>query len=225
MASNQLIARLASEAGVTETQYYNTLMKTIMPGNVTAEQVLAFLQVAGKYHLNPLTREIYAFPAKGGGIQPVVGVDGWLTLANRHGDFDGLEYEDVVDTETGELLAITCKVYRKDRKHPICATEYMAECKRGTEPWKQWPRRMLRHKATIQGLRMAFGFSGIVDPDEAERWHDATPDSTEVKDATERRTQEIREKLQQATEVQEINGSLDAAEVIYEMGEADENAS
>lgn len=28
---------------------------------------------------------------------------------------------------------------------------------------------MLRHKATIQAARYAFGFSGIVDPDEAER--------------------------------------------------------
>ena len=28
---------------------------------------------------------------------------------------------------------------------------------------------MLRHKAAIQSIRYAFGFSGIVDPDEADR--------------------------------------------------------
>jgi hypothetical protein len=28
---------------------------------------------------------------------------------------------------------------------------------------------MLRHKAAIQAIRYAFGFSGIVDPDEADR--------------------------------------------------------
>lgn len=53
-------------------------------------------------------------------------------------------------------------------------TEYMAECVRNTEPWAKWPARMLRHKTTIQAARYAFGFSGIVDPDEAERIASAT---------------------------------------------------
>jgi hypothetical protein len=34
---------------------------------------------------------------------------------------------------------------------------------------------MLRHKALIQCARYAFGFGGIVDPDEAERMVDVTP--------------------------------------------------
>ena len=46
----------------------------------------------------------------------------------------------------------------------------MNECFNGNkEPWKRWPRRMLRHKAYIQGARIAFGFSGIYDEDEAQR--------------------------------------------------------
>jgi len=32
---------------------------------------------------------------------------------------------------------------------------------------------MLRHKATIQAARYAFGLSGIIDPDEAERFEQA----------------------------------------------------
>jgi hypothetical protein len=40
--------------------------------------------------------------------------------------------------------------------------------------------RMLRHKATIQGARVAFGFSGITDEDEAI----ATPGLAGAKDAT-----------------------------------------
>ena len=46
-------------------------------------------------------------------------------------------------------------------------TEYLAECYRNTDPWKM-PHRMLRHKAAIQGIRYAFGFAGIMEPDEAE---------------------------------------------------------
>jgi hypothetical protein len=41
-------------------------------------------------------------------------------------------------------------------------------------------RRMLRHKATIQGARVAFGFSGITDEDEAA----ATPGFAGAKDVT-----------------------------------------
>jgi hypothetical protein len=45
----------------------------------------------------------------------------------------------------------------------------MAECKRGTGPWQTHPKRMLRHKAMIQCARLAFGYGGIYDQDEAER--------------------------------------------------------
>jgi hypothetical protein len=45
----------------------------------------------------------------------------------------------------------------------------MSEVNRGTQPWKSHPRRMLRHKALIQCARIAFGFAGIYDEDEAER--------------------------------------------------------
>jgi hypothetical protein len=50
----------------------------------------------------------------------------------------------------------------------------MSECRRSTDVWKQWPARMLRHKATIQAARYAFGFAGIMEQDEAERMVDVT---------------------------------------------------
>ena len=50
------------------------------------------------------------------------------------------------------------------------------ECKkRDVAPWKSHPRRMLRHKAMIQCARLAFGFAGIYDQDEAERIAEAAP--------------------------------------------------
>ena len=49
----------------------------------------------------------------------------------------------------------------------------MSECKQqNKEPWQKWPSRMLRHKAAIQAGRYAFGLSGIIDPDEADRYKD-----------------------------------------------------
>lgn len=148
--------------------FYGVLQKTVMPNNATAEQTTAFLMVAKEYKLNPITKEIYAFPGKGGGIQPIVSIDGWLKIINSHPQFDGMEYVDDKDNN-GNLLSVTCKIYRKDRSRAVEMTEYMSECRGTTEPWKRFPARMLRHKATIQAARYAFGFSGIIDPDEAER--------------------------------------------------------
>ncbi len=80
-------------------------------------------------------------------------------------------------TEFGSIdkpIACTCTMYRKDRAHKIEVTEYYRECRRDTGPWTTHPARMLRHKAMIQCARVAFGFVGIYDEDEAERIIDGT---------------------------------------------------
>ena len=159
---------IASRYGMTAQNFESTLRATVVPRDCTKEQFAAFLLVANQYGLNPVTREIFAFPKQGGGIQPIVSVDGWANLINSHPQADGFEFTDELD-DKGNLVAVTCKMFRKDRSHATTATEYMAECKRDTSVWKQWPRRMLRHKALIQAARYAFGFAGIVDVDEAER--------------------------------------------------------
>jgi len=139
---------------------------------VSDAQMTALLVVANQYGLNPFTREIFAFPDKGG-IVPVVGVDGWSRIMNDHQQFDGMEFKQ--DDES-----CTCIIYRKDRSHSISATEYLSECKRGTQPWQSHPKRMLRHKAMIQAARLAFGFGGIYDQDEAERIIDVTQDGNTI---------------------------------------------
>ena len=141
----------------------NTLKATCFKGStqVSDMQMTALLVVAQQYNLNPFTKEIYAFPDKGG-IVPVVGLDGWSRIINEHRQFDGMDFEQ--DNES-----CTCIIYRKDRSHPVKVTEYMSECKRTTGPWSSHPRRMLRHKAMIQCARLAFGYVGIYEQDEAER--------------------------------------------------------
>ena len=146
----------------------DTLKATAFKGPVSDAQMTALLVVANQYGLNPWTKEVYAFPDKNNGIVPVVGVDGWARIINQHPQFDGIEYEQ--DAES-----CTCIIYRKDRSKPTRVTEFMAECKRGTGPWQSHPRRMLRHKATIQCARLAFGYGGIYDQDEAERIVEASP--------------------------------------------------
>lgn len=158
-----LANKLALSVGMQDgSDVVETLKATAFKGQVSDAQMTALLIVAQNYRLNPWTKEIYAFPDKNNGIVPVVGIDGWSRIINEHPQFDGIDFQ--FDDE-----GCTCIIYRKDRTHPVKITEYMAECKRATGPWQSHPRRMLRHKAMIQCARVAFGFGGIFDQDEAER--------------------------------------------------------
>jgi phage recombination protein Bet len=161
---------MATRFGMEPGPFEAVLRATVVPPETTREQFAAFLLVAKRYNLDPITREIYAFPTRAGGIQPIVGVDGWIRIVNDQPQMDGITFTDHV--ENGDLAAITCRIFRKDRTHPVEVTEYMAECRRPSEAWNRWPARMLRHKALVQCARYAFGLSGIVEPDEFERFND-----------------------------------------------------
>lgn len=159
-----VLAAVAGRYQMDPEAFKATVKGTVFPNNGTQEELAAFLVVANEYQLNPLTREIYAFPKRGGGIVPIVSIDGWISLVNSHPSFKGMELE-AVTTDKGALTAYTCRIWRKDREMPTVITEYLDECIRSTDPWKM-KHRMLRHKALIQCARYAFGFSGIYDEDE-----------------------------------------------------------
>ena len=162
MPQKRLVGIMADKFNLAPEKLLPVLKDTCFKG-ATDEQMVALLVVANEYNLNPFTKEIYAFPAKGGGIVPVVGIDGWLRIINEHPQYDGM---DVRISDDGKEC--TCTIYRKDRNHPTVITEYLEEVVRNTDPWKM-ARRMLRHKAIIQCARVAFSFSGIKDDDEAEK--------------------------------------------------------
>jgi hypothetical protein len=179
-----LVATVAGKYGVDPEKLLVTLKATAFKGEVSNEQMMALLVVADQYDLNPFTREIYAFPDKKNGIIPVVGVDGWSRIINSNPAFDGLEFREsetlvVADEHKPCPEWIECLIYRKDRRHAISVRERFAECYRppfkgkdgyeGKGPWQTHTSRFLRHKAMIQAARVAFGFVGIYDPDEAER--------------------------------------------------------
>jgi phage recombination protein Bet len=165
MTGTSLIATMAERYHMEPAQFALTVRKTAMPSNATNEEFAAFMMVAYEYKLNPILRQIYAYPKKGGGITPVVSIDGWAHLVNTHPMFDGMTFD--FDKEDGKLVSCTCTIFRKNTSHPTVITEYYAECYRNTEPWNQMPGRMLRHKALKEAARYAFSLSGISDEDEA----------------------------------------------------------
>ena len=190
--SKSLVTRIAERFGVDTRKFYDTLKATAFKqrdGSApTDEQMMTLLIVAEQYGLNPFTREIYAFPDKQNGIIPVVGVDGWSRIINDHPQYDGIEfvYADKKIKMQGANVEcpewIECVIYRKDRSRPIRIKEFIDEVYREpvqkngqhgpyvvTGPWQTHTKRQLRHKSLIQCSRVAFGFSGIYDQDEAER--------------------------------------------------------
>ena len=198
---------MGEEANVLE-----TLKATAFKGQVNDAQMTALLIVANQYGLNPWTKEIYAFPDKNNGIVPVVGVDGWSRIMNDHPQFDGMDFE--IDDES-----CTCKIYRKDRSHPIQVTEYMSECKRNVGPWTTHPKRMLRHKAMIQCARLAFGFVGIYDEDEAARIREVDMGKAQVVDPS-LPTISV-ERLDQLFAAVEAVTSLEELREVYSAGNAE----
>lgn len=207
--SPSLVVRMAERYGIDSNKMLATLKATAFKqhgenaAEVSNEQMLALLVVAEQYDLNPWTREIFAFPDKQKGIVPVVSVDGWARIINSNPMFDGMEFVESEDVVTGPdhkpcPAWIECVIYRKDRTHPIRIRERFDECYRppfrvrgrnggadhiANGPWQTHTSRFLRHKTMIQCARIAFGFGGIYDLDEAERIIDAVAISTTVAEA------------------------------------------
>ncbi len=154
------LAAMAARLQVSEGGLMSTLKSTVF-NKASDTEFMALVIVCNEYGLNPMLKEIYAFPAKGGGIVPMVSVDGWIRIMNSHPMFDGIEF-DYINDQSGKTIAIEAIIHRKDRTRPIKVMEYLAECQGQTEPWKKAPFRMLRHRSLIQCARVAFGFSGIV---------------------------------------------------------------
>lgn len=142
------------------------LKNTIMP-KASDEEMAAFALVCSSYKLNPLTREVYAFPTKSGGIMPMIGIDGWLKIAHQHEDYAGMAWAEGVE-EDGDRWC-ECTVWLKSTpEHPVTIREYLSECRQNTPVWNQRPKRMLRHRATIQAIRYALGISGVSDSEDFE---------------------------------------------------------
>jgi phage recombination protein Bet len=192
-AQPSLVHKFAAKFGIESEKLLATLKATAFKQRdndepISNEQMAALLIVADQYGLNPFTKEIFAFSDKRAGIIPVVSVDGWARIINENPAFDGVEFrqaEAMTEPVGGRPCPdwIECVIYRKDRSHPIVVREYLDECyrkpfggtsKTGKEytvdgPWQTHTKRFLRHKSLIQCARIAFGFAGIYDEDEAHR--------------------------------------------------------
>ncbi len=211
VASKNALQIMADRLNVSAEQLRSTLKATILKDvkvqggtkrPATDAEFITFIAVANAYNLNPLTKEIYAFPDKSGGIVPIVSTDGWTKLITKHPMYKNHTYiysEDVDTPKGGKECPEWIEIHiKKQDNEVIVIREYLDECFRDlsyTNPWQTHTKRMMRHKTKIQGGREAFGLVGIYDRDEAEKIIEAefeeVPSKAESVEIEEEETPEI----------------------------------
>ena len=154
---NQLItkelARAASGLGIDEAELQAWIDLQI---EVPAKAILTLLRMMQNLHLDPLSEEIGFTQYEDGQWQAFITIEGCSKLLNQHPQFNGLHFTQADTLIDGLPEWIECSIYRKDREVPTTVREYLTEVKGENEIWKKMPRRMLRHRALQQCVRLAF---------------------------------------------------------------------
>ena len=166
-----------------------SLIKRMYFPQGTSDLEMAYcMGVSRTLGLNPITKEIHFVPRRQqvngqwvNKVEPMVGRDGFLSIAHRSGEFDGMSvtsdikptpvYKDGRWTYNDDLVA-TCSVYRTGRTHPVVVEvsfhEYVQTDSNGqpTKFWREKGETMLKKVAESQALRKAFNISGVYTPEE-----------------------------------------------------------
>ena len=122
---------------------------------VQAKTILTLLRSMQSLHLDPLCEEIGFTQYDDGQWQVFITIEGCSKLLNQHPQFNGLVFTqaDTLIDEVPEWME--CSIYRKDREVPTTVREYLMEVRGETSIWQKMPRRMLRHRALQQCVRLA----------------------------------------------------------------------
>lgn len=197
--SQNALGIMANRFKVQQDSLKKAILNSIKDTKLTEVEFVTFVVVANAYKLNPLTKEIFAFPDKKGGIIPIVSTDGWNKLMTTHTDYKSHSYvfsEKIVTLKGAKPCPDWMEIHiEKQDGGIIVVREYLDECYRElnfTSPWQTHTKRMLRHKTKIQGAREAFGFGGIYDKDEAERIIEGRVLDTDADEETFKIPQEIK---------------------------------
>lgn len=159
------------------------VIKRAVAKKASQDEFEMFMHLAKTYQLDPFQKEIF-FWKYGNDTTIMTSRDGYLKIANRHPQFDGL-VSDVVHkndnfqrtlegvqhkygTDRGSIVGAYALVYRKDRKYPIYVFAPYNEYNANKNVWKQYPSAMILKCAESMALKRAFSVSGLVSKEEME---------------------------------------------------------
>lgn len=176
-------AELAEQISFTDEQL--RLMKDTVARGATDNEFLLFLHLAKTYGLDPFAKEIWCL--KYGSSQPATvftSRDGYLKIASRDAQMNGLQSDVVCAADTlekladgtvrhvygnprGPIVGAYALVYRKDRAVPAYFYAPFGEYSAGSNPtWKKYPSAMIVKVAEAMALKRAFSISGLVTQEE-----------------------------------------------------------
>jgi len=123
--------------------------------DVPAKTILTLLRSMQNLHLDPLCEEIGLTQYDDGQWQVFITIEGCSKLLNQHPQFNGLVFNQADTFIDGVPEWMECSIYRKDRTLPTTVREYFTEVRSENSIWQKMPRRMLRHRALQQCVRLA----------------------------------------------------------------------
>jgi len=123
--------------------------------DVPAKTILTLLRMMQSLHLDPLLEEISFTQYEDGQWQVFITIEGCSKLLNQHPQFNGLVFNQANTLIDGVPEWIECSIYRKDREVPTTVREYYIEVRGENTIWQKMPRRILRHRALQQCVRLA----------------------------------------------------------------------
>jgi phage recombination protein Bet len=166
---------------ITFTEEEIETIKRTVASEADTDELKMFLHVAKSYGLDPFNKEIFFWKVKG---KPTIMTsrDGYLKIADRHPQYDGL-VSDVVrkndnfkrktegieheyGTERGDIVGAYALVYRKDRNYPVYVFASFEEYRADTKVWYQYPSAMILKVAESMALKRSFSVSGLVSREE-----------------------------------------------------------
>ncbi len=157
------------------------LIRDMFAKGATDNEFLVMMELANRYQLDPFSKQIWLVKYGDNPAQIFCGRDGYLAIAHRSGQFDGMESG---TRKEGDDLVGWCKVYRKDMSHPFEVEVYASEYSTGKNLWRDKPRTMIQKVAEAQCLRRAFSISGLYSPEEIDTGDRAPRYVGEVPQAT-----------------------------------------
>lgn len=168
------------------------LMKRTVARGADDNAFLLFLELMGRYELDPFAGHAYLakMPGKDGeppSFKTIISRDGLLAIANRYDSFDGTEgdviyatdkiartadgfthtYEEIAagDRMTGNIVGAWARCFRAGRRPTFFLAKF-ASYKRSNKVWGSYPDAMILKVAESMTLRKQFSITGLIPEDE-----------------------------------------------------------
>ncbi|GAC1439069.1 MAG: hypothetical protein NVSMB58_35410 [Terriglobales bacterium] len=155
-----------------------TIKDTVAKG-ANDSQLEMFLTICNQYQLDPFLKEIYFVP----GVGVMTGRDGYLKVAMRDANYDGIvsaavcegdefeinpvlpEVKHKFGAKRGEVIGAYALVFHKQRRPAVCFAPF-SEYRKSSSIWQTYKSAMICKVAEVLALKRQFGINGLVTEEE-----------------------------------------------------------